>query len=233
MFDLICGFNKLTMVDFDGKMSATIFLGACNFRCPFCHNSSIVLDVNDSERVSFDEIYDYLKKRKGILEAVCITGGEPTLYPDLKEMIKTIKELGYLVKLDTNGTNPKIVKELYNEGLIDYVAMDIKNSLSKYPITTGKKSIDVEPLKESIEFLINSGIDYEFRTTLVKEFHTLSDIKDIAVMVKGAKRYYLQQFIDNGGCIVSGLHKIEKDDAIIFRDELRKTLECVGLRGYE
>ena len=233
MLDLICGFNKLTMVDYDGKMSATIFLGACNFRCPFCHNSSLVLNPNDNEKISFNEIYDYLRKRRGILEAVCITGGEPTLYPDLFEMIKEIKELGYLVKLDTNGTNPAIVKELYKEGLIDYVAMDIKNSYTKYPITTGKKSIDKEPIKESIEFLINSGIDYEFRTTIVKELHTIDDMKEIALMIKGAKRYYLQQFIDNGGCIVSGLHKVDKDDAIIFRDELKKTLECVELRGYE
>ena len=233
MLNLICGFNKLTMVDFDGKMSATIFLGACNFRCPFCHNSGIVTDVNNADRVSFSEIYDYLQKRKGILEAVCITGGEPTLYPDLKEMIIKIKELGYLVKLDTNGTNPDIVKDLFKEGLIDYVAMDIKNSFAKYPITTGKKSIDQEPIKESIDFLISSGIDYEFRTTLVKELHTINDMKEIALMIKGAKRYYLQQFIDNGGCIVSGLHKVEKDDAIIFRDELKKTLECVELRGYE
>ena len=233
MLDLICGFNKLTMVDYDGKMSATIFLGACNFRCPFCHNSSLVLDPNDNDKVSFSEIYDYLKLRRGILEAVCITGGEPTLYPDLKEMIVKIKELGYLVKLDTNGTNPGIVKELYKEGLIDYVAMDIKNSFAKYPITTGKKSIDNEPIKESIEFLINSGIDYEFRTTLVKELHTIDDMKEIALMIKGAKRYYLQQFIDNGGCIVSGLHRVEKEEAHIFRDELRKTLEHVELRGYE
>ena len=233
MLDLICGFNKLTMVDYDGKMSATIFLGACNFRCPFCHNSSLVLDPNDAEKVSFSEIYDYLKRRKGILEAVCITGGEPTLYPDLKEMIKKIKELGYLIKLDTNGTNPTIVKELYEEGLINYVAMDIKNSYTKYPITTGKKSIEKEPIEATIDFLINSGIDYEFRTTLVKELHTIDDMKEIALMIKGAKRYYLQQFIDNGGCIVSGLHKVEKDDAIIFRDELKKTLECVELRGYE
>ena len=233
MLDLICGFNKLTMVDFDGKMSATIFLGACNFRCPFCHNSSLVLDPNDNDKVSFNEIYDYLKLRRGILEAVCITGGEPTLYPDLKEMIVKIKELGYLVKLDTNGTNPGIVKELYKEGLIDYVAMDIKNSYSKYPITTGKKSIDNDPLKESIEFLISSGIDYEFRTTLVKELHTLSDIKDIALMIKGAKKYYLQQFIDNGGCIVSGLHKVDIEEAKLFQNELKKTIPCVLLRGYE
>ena len=233
MLDLICGFNKLTMVDFDGKMSATIFLGACNFRCPFCHNSGLVVDVNNADRVSFNEIYDYLKQRRNILEAICITGGEPTLYPDLKELITRIKDLGYLVKLDTNGTNPNIIKELYKEGLIDYVAMDIKNSYSKYPITTGKKSIDNEPLKESIEFLINSGIDYEFRTTLVKELHTLNDMKGISLMIKGAKKYYLQQFIDNGGCIVSGLHKVDKEEALIFREELKKTLECVELRGYE
>ena len=233
MLDLICGFNKLTMVDYDGKMSATIFLGACNFRCPFCHNSSLVLDPNDNDKVSFSEIYDYLKRRKGILEAVCITGGEPTLYPDLKEMIVKIKELGYLVKLDTNGTNPGIVKELYKEGLIDYVAMDIKNSFTKYPITTGKKSIDNEPIKESIEFLINSGIDYEFRTTLVKELHTIDDMKEIALMIKGAKRYYLQKFVDNGACIVGGLHHVELEDAKEMVEILKKDIDFVALRGYE
>ena len=233
MLDLICGFNKLTMVDYDGKMSATIFLGACNFRCPFCHNSGLVVDVNNADRVSFNEIYDYLKQRKNILEAICITGGEPTLYPDLKKLITRIKELGYLVKLDTNGTNPNIIKELYKEGLIDYVAMDIKNSYSKYPVTTGKKSIDNEPLKESIEFLISSGIDYEFRTTLVKELHTVDDMKEIAKMIKGAKRYYLQKFVDNGACIVGGLHHVELEDAKEMVEILKKDIDFVALRGYE
>ena len=233
MLDLICGFNKLTMVDFDGKMSATIFLGACNFRCPFCHNSSLVLDPNDNDKVSFEEIYDYLKKRRGILEAVCITGGEPTLYPDLKEMIKKIKELGYLVKLDTNGTNPSIIKELYKEGLIDYIAMDIKNSYKKYPITAGKKSIDNEAIKESIEFLLHSGVDYEFRTTIVNELHAIDDMKEIAQMIKGAKRYFLQMFVDNGSCIAGGLHKVEIEDAKAMVQILKKDIEYVALRGYE
>ena len=233
MLDLICGFNKLTMVDYDGKMSATIFLGACNFRCPFCHNSSLVVDVNNADRVSFLEIYDYLKKRKGILEAVCVTGGEPTLYPDLKEMITKIKELGYLVKLDTNGTNPDVVKELYQERLIDYVAMDIKNSIAKYPVTTGKKSIDIEPIEETIKFLMTSGIDYEFRTTIVKELHTLDDMREIAKMINGAKRYYLQKFVDNGACIVSGLHHVEIEDAKTMVEVLKKEIPLVALRGYE
>lgn len=233
MLDLICGFSKLTMNDFDGKISATIFLGTCNFRCPFCHNSGLVLDVNSQPREKFEDILAYLKTRRGVIEAVCVTGGEPTLYPDLEEMITKIKELGYIVKLDTNGTNPDVIKNLYEKKLIDYVAMDIKNSLRKYPITVGKASIDLNNIKESINFLMNSGIDYEFRTTIVRELHDADDIQAIGMMLRGAKKYFLQKFIDNDNCISSGLHEVNIIEAKEYLDILSKYIEKVSLRSYE
>jgi pyruvate formate lyase activating enzyme len=233
MEDLICGFEKMSMVDYDGKICSTIFLGKCNFRCPFCHNSSLVENYNNVDKFDFNEILNYLNKRKGVVEAVCITGGEPTLYKDLKEMIIEIKKLGLFVKLDTNGSNPDVIKDLVNNKLIDYIAMDIKNSFSKYIITTGIYNINIEKIKESINFIMNSNIDYEFRTTLVKELHSLEDIYEIKDMIKGAKKYFLQCFIDNGECLIGNLTKVEKEEAEAFKRVLEKDILNVSLRSYE
>lgn len=225
----ISGLQKLSLVDFDGHMSATIFTSGCNFACPFCHNSRLVNNIE--EEINTQEILDFLIKRKNMLDSVCISGGEPTLNPDLPEFIKKIKEIGYIVKLDTNGTNPDMIKYLYTNKLIDYVAMDIKNSYNKYPLTAGK-NLNIDNVKTSINYIMNCGIDYEFRTTLIAEHHTIDDIHDIAKMIKHAKRYFLQKFEDSGECLTNGLHAVNKEDAIQYKELLEKKISKVSLRGY-
>lgn len=229
----IYGMEKLSLVDFDGKITCTIFLGGCNFRCPFCHNSSLVLNPSINQEIDIKTVTDYLELRKNMIDAVCLTGGEPTLYSDIIEFFRTIKNMGYITKLDTNGSNPEMIKKLCEEGLVDYVAMDIKNSLNKYQKTIGvnNKSL-IDNVKESIKYIINSGIDYEFRTTLVKEFHTMDDILEIREMLSGAKRYYLQKFVDNDNCIVNGLHEIDIEEAKKFLKLLQEKITNTSLRGY-
>lgn len=227
------GIEKLSLVDFDHHMSATLFTRSCNFKCPFCHNSPLVTNIDYNEPIiPFSDILSFLRKRKGILDAVVISGGEPTLDKDLVEEIKKIKELGYLVKLDTNGTNPSIVKYLIDNQLIDYVAMDIKNSEERYPLTCGTNHIDMDKIKETISLLINSGIDYEFRTTLIKEFHNLDNIKKMYELIKGCKRLRLQKFVASESCIQKGLHPVDIDEASSYIDYLKQFIDDVGLRGY-
>ena len=225
----ISGFQKLSLVDFDGHISATIFVSGCNFACPFCHNSGLV--AGSEPDLNENEILEYLKKRFGILDGVCISGGEPTLYPDLPEFIEKIKKIGYTIKLDSNGTNPQMLKSLVEKKLIDYIAMDIKNSFSKYSNTIGK-DFDTNILNESIKYIMTCGIDYEFRTTLVKELHSPKDIEDIAKMIQGAKRYYLQKFEDSGHCIKQGLSAVPKDIAQKYMEYLKKAIPNTYLRGY-
>ena len=207
-----------------------MFCKPCNFRCPFCHNGTTVLEADTF--IPYENILDYLKSRKGLIDAVVVSGGEPTLMPDLKEKIVKLKELGFLVKLDTNGTNPEVIKDLYENKLIDYVAMDIKNSEERYPLTTGCKCVDMDKIKQSIAYLMNSGIDYEFRTTLIDEFHNMESIKEMAALIKGAKKLYLQKFVERDSCIQKGLHEVEKEKAIEFQKALSKDIENVYLRGY-
>lgn len=230
---VIRGFNKTTLLDYPGHLASTCFLGGCNFRCPFCHNASLVLHAPAIPAIPEEEVFDLLKKRKGILEGVCITGGEPTLYPGLKNFIKKIKELDLLVKLDTNGYNPHIIKDLAKEHLIDYVAMDIKNSLPRYGLSAGIQDINTERIKESIEFLINSGIDYEFRTTVVKEHHRTEDMIAIGNMLKGAKAYYLQQFKDSGDLISDGMTGHSKEVLLEFQKLLLPFIDVVEIRGID
>lgn len=225
----ISGFQKLSLVDFDGHISATIFVSGCNFACPFCHNAGL---VNGSEpQISESEVLDYLSKRFGLLDGVCISGGEPTLYPDLPKFIAKLKYIGYLVKLDTNGTNPEMVKYLVENKLVDYIAMDIKNSEDNYIKTIGK-DYDFGKIKTTIEYIMNCEIDYEFRTTLVKNLHTLEDIQKIAKLIAGAKKYYLQKFVDSGNCISSGLTEIDKKTATEYLEYLQKFIPSTKLRGY-
>lgn len=226
------GFEKLSLVDYKDKLSCTLFMEGCNFRCPFCHNSELVLSLNKCNKIPFEEILKYLKKRKGLLDAVCISGGEPTLMPDLKEKIKIIKNLGYLVKLDTNGTNPKILKELIDENLIDYCAMDIKNSKAKYDVTIGTKYNNFKNIEESIKILMNNKIPYEFRTTLVDEFHDKESIKELGSLIKGANILYLQHFVASSNCIKQGLHEVNKKKAEEYKIILLDYIKEVELRGY-
>ena len=226
------GMEKLSLVDYEGKLACTLFTNGCNFKCPFCHNSSLVIKENYSY-IEDEEILSYLEKRKKQLDAVVITGGEPTLMNGLIDKISQIKQLGYLIKLDTNGSNLEIIKKLVENKLIDYIAMDIKNSFDKYSLTTGINGINLDNIKQSINYIMNCGIDYEFRTTLVKELHTEEDIKKISQMIKGAKKYFLQCFVDRGECIKSNLHKIEKEEVLKYQNILKDYVQIVKLRGYE
>ena len=223
------GIDKFSLLDYDEKVSVVLFSPACNFRCPFCHNGQSVLNSNTP--IPFDEILEYLKSRVGLIDAVVFSGGEPTMMAELKSRIKQVKNLGFLVKLDTNGTHPNILEELINESLLDYVAMDIKNSERMYPATAGCPSVNVENIKKSIKILENSRINYEFRTTLVKEFHDEESIKEMCELVKGAKKLYLQKFVDREGVIQKGLHEISLEEANHFKYILSKVVEC-ELRGY-
>ena len=224
------GIDKMSLLDYDDMISVVLFTPKCNFRCPFCHNGLTVLD-SDVE-IPFDDILDYLESRRGLIDAVVITGGEPTLMPELKERIIKIRELGFKIKLDTNGTNPILLKDLVNSHLIDYVAMDIKNSLEKYPETCGVCHVQEDNIKESIKFLINNGVDYEFRTTLVDEYHSLESITQMGELIKGANKLYLQKFVDREGVIKKGLHEVSQDKAEQFASLLRNKIKHVDLRGY-
>lgn len=226
----LVGLDKMSLLDYEDKISCVLFYKACNFRCPFCHNGLTVLEAEDE--ILFDAALDYLKTRKGLIDAVVFTGGEPTLEPRLKEHIQKVKELGFLIKLDTNGTNPNILKDLIDSNLLDYVAMDIKNSEEKYPLTIGMKSIDMDKIKQSIDVIMNSGVDYEFRTTLVHEFHQLEDMDGLGKLIKGAPILYLQKFVEREGCIQKGLHEVKEETANKFKDILLNYVKDVELRGY-
>lgn len=224
----ISGLQKVSLVDYDGQIATTIFTSGCNFACPFCHNSGLVKGTEPE--IPTNEILEYLNKRKNVLTAVCISGGEPTLHRDLPDFIAKIKELGYLVKLDTNGTNLDMLKFLVENKLIDYVAMDIKNSLDNYSKTIG---IDNKTnIKETIDYLMNCGIDYEFRTTIIKNYHTENDIQKIAQTISGANKYFLQKFVDNDNCLMQGLEEIDRSTANKFLNICLKQIPNTKLRGY-
>ena len=224
------GIDKFSLLDFEDRISCVLFCKPCNYRCPFCHNGTTVLEAETV--IPFEDILEYLESRKGLIDAVVVSGGEPTLMPDLKEKIIKLKELGFLIKLDTNGTNPEVVKNLYENHLIDYVAMDIKNSFVKYAMTVGVKNAFLDKISQTIKFLMTSGIDYEFRTTLIDEFHNEQDMRDIAETIKGAKRLYLQKYVDRESCIAHGFHEVSKEKAERFVDILKGNIEQVALRGY-
>ena len=226
----ILGFDKLSLVDYPGLTAAIIFVGGCNFRCPFCHNSGLV-DAREAE-ISKSEIFDYLTKRKSLVDAVCVSGGEPTLYGDLPNLISELKNLGFKVKLDTNGTNPQMLKQLVQENLLDYVAMDVKNSMTKYPKTSGCSGSLLDNVVESIEFLKTNVVPYEFRTTLVQEFHDEKSIEEMGRLLCGADKLYLQKFVENENCIFQGLHEVQTNQAENFKKMLKNYVNNVFLRGY-
>ena len=225
----ISGLQKLTLLDYPGKMACTVFTQGCNFRCGFCHNALLVTEEN-SDNISEDELFAFLKKRQGILEGVCITGGEPTLQTDLTEFITRVKAMGYAVKLDTNGTNSRLLKSLIEERLIDYVAMDIKHSPDKYDSICGRK-VNMDTIKESVSIIIDSGIDHEFRTTTVREYHTAEDFKAISEWIKGNSKYFLQHFEDSGNLIGDNLSPFRKDEMLAFADAIKDNLPNASIRG--
>ncbi|HWT76088.1 MAG TPA: anaerobic ribonucleoside-triphosphate reductase activating protein [Mobilitalea sp.] len=229
----IHGFNKLTLLDYPGHLAATIFLGGCNLRCPFCHNASLVTRLSNQPTIPREEVLDTLSKRKNVLEGVCITGGEPTLYKELPAFIREIKEMGFMVKLDTNGTNPLMMKQLTDEKLIDYIAMDIKNSREKYASTAGISNLNLAAIEESVSFLLSSPLDYEFRTTIVKEFHAQEDMLSIGKWLSGAKAYYLQSYKDSGDVIQPGLNSHSKETLLDYVYLLTPYIRHVSLRGID
>ncbi len=224
----ISGIQKLTLLDFPGKTACTIFCYGCNFLCPFCHNALLVTEKADGF-IDEEEIFSFLKKRQGILDGVCVTGGEPTLQKDLKSFLKRIKEMGFAVKLDTNGYKPDLLKEIIDEGLCDYVAMDVKNTPEKYALTVGK-TIDTDKILQSISVLKEEKIPCEFRTTVVKEFHTEEDIKEIARLLKGSVPFFLQQFKDSGNLISDGLTAYTKEEMVSLTEKAREILPDTNLR---
>ena len=225
----ITGLNKLTLLDYPGKMACTVFLAGCNVRCPFCHNASLVLAPSTQPQMEEEEFFAFLDKRKGVLEGVCITGGEPTLRADLCDFIKKIKDKGFCVKLDTNGTNPDVVEKLLP--IVDYFAMDIKNSKDSYAQTVGVSNFDIVSVERSVELLMNSASDYEFRTTVVSELHTLVDFEKIGAWLNGAKAVYLQPFKDSGDLIKSGFTTPSEEFLKKAEQILSKYVNHVSIRG--
>ena len=234
----ISGLQKMTLLDYPGKVACTVFLQGCNFRCPFCHNSDL-LGGTGPEEIPVETLLAFLKKRVGLLDAVCITGGEPTLQADLPELLRQIKELGYLVKLDTNGTRPQVVKELAAQGLIDYVAMDIKNSPSCYSQTTGAHTLDMGAVEETMAFLMGGGADYEFRTTVVAQLHNSDSMQEMGRWLQSlsptgrAKALYLQAFMDRDTVLMGGLSAHSKEKMQEFRDILAPYADKVEIRGMD
>lgn len=229
----IHGLNKTTLLDYPEHVAATIFAGGCNFRCPFCHNSDLVLNPASQPMIDETEILDFLLKRKNVLSGVCITGGEPTLQPDLENFIRKIKEMGYLVKLDTNGYRPEVLKSLTEQNLLDYIAMDIKSGETGYAAATGLADIDMSKIKESIDFIISSGVQYEFRTTVVKGLHQKTDFEEIAGLIKGCDKYFLQNYRDNENVIRRGFEGFSQEELEAFAEVVSPYVGKVTLRGLD
>ena len=225
----------MTLLDFPGRVACTVFLGGCNFRCPFCHNSEL-LDGTEEQVMDDKELLAFLAKRKGILDGVCITGGEPTLKKELPQLLREIKALGYPVKLDTNGYRPEVLKALVEEGLVDYVAMDIKNSPDEYGKTVGLSKMDIFRIEESIRFLAKGTVDYEFRTTVVSQLHTKKSIEAMGKWLldtAGAhvKQLFLQPFVDRDTVMFAGLQAPETAQMTEYTTILEPFAESVKIRG--
>lgn len=228
----IFGMEKLSLVDYDGKVCCTLFTAGCNFKCGFCHNGPLVIGVDKLSPLNEDEVLSYIESRKKLLDAVCVSGGEPTLYPDLPKFLEKIKKFGLDIKLDTNGTNPQMIKTLKDNALIDYFAMDIKNDKENYGKIIGTYGYDTKKIEKSVDFLISTNQNYEFRTTLIKEFHSLDNMIAIGKWIKGAIKYRLQQFKETEGCIDKGLSAIDENTAKSFVSALKEFVPNTELRGY-
>lgn len=227
----IDGLQKMTLLDFPGKVACTVFTGGCNFRCPFCHNALLVTKLPEKPDYTEDEILSFLEKRVGLLDGVAITGGEPLLNPDIGDFIRKIRDMGYAVKLDTNGSFPERLKAIVGEGLVDYVAMDIKNRREKYAETVGLKNLDLSKIEESVEFLKSGAVDYEFRTTVVKQFHTVEDIRAAAEWISGVKRYFLQNFVDSGELICEEVCGVDKETMLKMKSAAADFVPQTEIRG--
>ena len=227
---VICGIQKLTLLDYPGKVACTIFTGGCNFRCPFCHNRDLVTGEAE-ERLDPEQVFRFLKKRQGILDGVCISGGEPLMQPELEDFIREVRSLGYCVKLDTNGSLPDRLEYLADQGLLDYVAMDLKNSPEHYGRTEGEALCDVERIDRSIRLLMGGDIPYEFRTTVVRELHQRADFEAMGKWIEGADQYFLQQFVDSGHVLAPGLHAYDKKILLQALEIVKRYVKTAQLRG--
>lgn len=227
----IQGLQKLTLLDFPERTACTVFTAGCNFRCPFCHNASLVVNIPKELEIGEDEFFAFLRKRQGILDGVCVSGGEPLLQPDIEEFIRTIKALGYAVKLDTNGTFPDKLVSLVEQGLIDYVAMDIKNSPETYAITAGVETLDIVSVQKSVSYLKEGNIPYEFRTTVVKNYHSKEEFEKIGSWLQGTEKYYLQNFVDSGDLINSKTKGCSEKEMKEFLAAVKLYIPNAKLRG--
>ena len=229
---IIGGLQKLTLLDFPGTVACTVFTVGCNLRCPFCHNPALVFNPPEDARLSEDDLFAFLNKRKGILDGVAITGGEPLLHADIGEFIAKIKSMGFKVKLDTNGTFPDRLEKILAEGNVDYVAMDLKNTFDKYAETVGIDGFDISLIKRSIKVIQDSGVAHEFRTTVVKPLHSASDFEQIAKQVEGSENYFLQGFVDSGELLNGkGLSAMTGDELNQALDGARKIIPQAKIRG--
>ncbi|MBR6185824.1 MAG: anaerobic ribonucleoside-triphosphate reductase activating protein [Clostridia bacterium] len=226
------GLQKMTLLDFPGRVACTVFLGGCDFRCPFCHNYELAL-LKSPPVMEEAEFLSFLVKRKGLLDGVAITGGEPCLWPDLPDFLRQIRGLGFAVKLDTNGAHPAVLREVLRGGLADYVAMDIKNSPEKYAETVGLPKADLAPVRESVQLLMREARDYEFRTTVVRELHEDEDFEKIGDWIQGARRYFLQPFADRDSVPFSGFHAPDKEALGRWLRIMRKYVPFAQIRGME
>jgi len=230
---LICGFEKMSLVDYDGLVACTIFTGGCNFKCGFCHNSALVLSANSLVTIPEEEVLSYLKKRVGVIDGVCVSGGEPTLQKDLPDFLEKIKKLGLKIKLDTNGTRPDLIKSFNENGLVDYFAMDIKNDRKNYAKIIGFDTYNTLKVEQSVKYFLTSNADYEFRTTLIKEYHSEDNIRAIAEWIKGANKYFLQKFRNGENCILQNLNEVPLSTAKEYQNILSPFIKKVSLRSYE
>ena len=227
----IQGLQKLTLLDFPGHTACTVFTAGCNFRCPFCHNASLVTHIEPEPACTEDAFFSFLSKRKGLLDGVAVTGGEPLLQPDIVNFLAKICIMGFKVKLDTNGSRPEVLEEIIQKGLVDYVAMDVKNTRAKYPITAGIDENDLDKIDKSIDLLLQNRIDYEFRTTLVRDFHTKEDIVALSHRLQGAKRWFLQSFKDSGDLIDGSCGGFSEAEMREMLDSARFAAPFAELRG--
>ncbi len=228
----IHGLQKMTLLDFPGRVACTVFFGGCDMRCPYCHNAEL-LDGTAPAVMDDEELLAFLKKRQGLLDGVCFTGGEPLLQKDLPDFAAKVRELGYLVKLDTNGNHPDRLEKMIREGLVQYVAMDSKNSPERYAETAGLRQLDLTPIRESVRMLMEGKTDYEFRTTAVAELHDDESFEQIGQWIKGAKRYFLQRFTDRDTVPFQGLHSPGKEQMEHWAEIIRPYVPAVELRGVE
>lgn len=229
----ICGYQKTTLLDYPGHVAATFFTCGCNFRCPFCHNSDLITYPSSTDNISEEEIFTFLKKRKNILSGICITGGEPTLQPDLAEFIEKVRSYGYKIKLDTNGYRPEVIADLLEKNLLDYIAMDIKAGYSNYVTVSGISNLIIKKIEDSVSIIENSGIPYEFRTTVVKELHNETDFQEIADMLSPKSPYFIQSFKDSGNILISGLSSCNNEELNKFLSIVKEKLPNSSLRGID